>query len=454
MNHEELWGQVLNEIELNTSKASFATWFQNTELRNIDDGRAIISVPNAFAKEWLEKKYHKPIMEALRERTTSVRAVDFCITSSKPVPLSKTSGSRRQNERRDDQLEFKEFSVDRETNLNPKYTFESFIIGSFNELAHAAALAITQNLGKVYNPFFVYGGVGLGKTHLLQSIGNEVRKNVPGSRVLYLTSEKFMNELISLIQNREPLQSFKEKYRNVDLLIIDDIQFIAGKAKTEEEFFHTFNVLYENGKQVVFSSDKPPAAIPKLEERLRSRFEAGLTVDIGPPEYESRLAILKAKALNKPFSPNEEVLEHIASLVQRNIRELEGALNILSAKGKMRSAPITLEEAKLTLEQLSIQAQKIVTTSQIIKMVADFYSLDESDLIARSRKREVVYPRQIAMYLLREDFHGSYPYIGQKLGGRDHTTALHAHEKIHNELKTNVKLVEEIRLIREKLYKE
>lgn len=453
MNHEELWAQVLGEIELNTSKASFATWFQNTELRNVEDGRALISVPNAFAKEWLEKKYQKPIVEALRSRTNAVRAVDFCIHSAKVATISRSS-SRKMDDGRDDQLEFKEFSVDRETNLNPKYTFESFIIGSFNELAHAAALSITQNLGKLYNPFFVYGGVGLGKTHLLQAIGNQVRKDHPELRVLYLTSEKFMNELISLIQNREPLHSFKEKYRNVDLLIIDDIQFIAGKTKTEEEFFHTFNALYESGKQVVFSSDKPPVAIPKLEERLRSRFEAGLTVDISQPEYEARLAILKAKAVGKPFAPNMDVLEHIASLVQRNIRELEGALNILMAKGKMRQSPLSLDEAKTTLEQLSIQTQKIVTTSQIIKIVAEFYSLEETDLVARSRKREVVYPRQIAMYLLREDFHGSYPYIGQKLGGRDHTTALHAHEKIQKELKSNGKLVEELRLIREKLYKE
>lgn len=452
INHQELWQKVLSQMELETSKANFATWFQNTTLQGIQDGTALIAVPNAFAKEWLEKKYHKSIVKALRDQTDAVRSVNYAISSLiQHQRLQKRLDQPL--EERHEQLEFKEFSVDRETNLNPKYTFDSFIVGSFNELAHAAAESITKSLGTLYNPFFVYGGVGLGKTHLLQAIGNEVKRTHPNYRILYLTSEKFMNELITLIQNREPLGAFKEKYRAVDLLIIDDIQFIAGKNKTEEEFFHTFNALYESGKQIVFSSDKPPQIIPNLEARLRSRFEAGLIVDIGQPEYESRLAILKAKALEKHYVPPDEVLEYIASLIQQNIRELEGALNILIAKTRIRSQPLTVDEAKQTLEQLNLQAQRIVTTSQILKTVAEFYGIEEKDLYARSRKREVVKPRQIAMYLLREDFHGSYPYIGQKLGGRDHTTALHAHDKVTTDLKKNGKLVEEIRLIREKLYK-
>ena len=262
-----------------------------------------------------------------------------------------------------------------------------------------------------------------------------------------------MNELISLIQNREPLNSFKEKYRNVDLLIIDDVQFIAGKAKTEEEFFHTFNVLYENGKQIVFSSDRPPQAIPNLEERLRSRFEAGLIADIGEPEYEARLAILKSKISGSARPLSDEVLEYIASVIQKNIRELEGALNLLNAKEKVKEAPLTLDEVKNTLNQLSARSQRVVSTQQILKVVSVFYNIDERDLLARSRKREIVKPRQVAMYLIREDFNGSYPYIGQKLGGRDHTTALHGYDKISKALKKDAKLVEELRLIREKLYK-
>ena len=452
MNHKDLWKQVLNQIELDTSKANFATWFQNTNLESIDDGRAVVSVPNAFAKEWLEKKYHKSIVRALRGQANSIRSVGYLISSQKDFEKQhvKPNSKAALNE---EQLEFKEFSVDRETNLNPKYTFDTFIVGSFNELAHAAALSITKNLGALYNPYFIYGGVGLGKTHLLQAIGNEVKKRNPILKILYLTSEKFMNELISLIQNREPLNSFKEKYRNVDLLIIDDVQFIAGKAKTEEEFFHTFNVLYENGKQIVFSSDRPPQAIPNLEERIRSRFEAGLIADIGEPEYEARLAILKSKISGSARPLSDEVLEYIASVIQKNIRELEGALNLLNAKEKVKEAPLTLDEVKNTLNQLSARSQRVVSTQQILKVVSVFYNIDERDLLARSRKREIVKPRQVAMYLIREDFNGSYPYIGQKLGGRDHTTALHGYDKISKALKKDAKLVEELRLIREKLYK-
>src|SRR3989344_288640 len=396
MNHKDLWKQVLNQIELDTSKANFATWFQNTNLESIDDGRAVVSVPNAFAKEWLEKKYHKSIVRALRGQANSIRSVGYLISSQKDFEKQhvKPNSKAALNE---EQLEFKEFSVDRETNLNPKYTFDTFIVGSFNELAHAAALSKKRN---------------------------------PILKILYLTSEKFMNELISLIQNREPLNSFKEKYRNVDLLIIDDVQFIAGKAKTEEEFFHTFNVLYENGKQIVFSSDRPPQAIPNLEERLRSRFEAGLIADIGEPEYEARLAILKSKISGSARPLSDEVLEYIASVIQKNIRELEGALNLLNAKEKVKEAPLTLDEVKNTLNQLSARSQRVVSTQQILKVVSVFYNIDERDLLARSRKREIVKPRQVAMYLIREDFNGSYPYIGQKLGGRDHTTALHGYDKI------------------------
>lgn len=453
MTHEELWQRVLEQIEKETTRASFATWFQHTNLDRIEDGYAVVSVPNAFTKDWLEKKYQKSISKVLRDHEQTVRGVAFSISSTK-------SASQRQQKKasdapsiNEDQLDFKEFAVDRETNLNPKYTFDSFVVGSFNELAHAAARSITENPGKLYNPFFIYGGVGLGKTHLLQSIGNELRRKHPGFKVLYTTSERFMNELITLIQNHEPLHSFKDKYRNVDLLIIDDIQFIAGKTKTEEEFFHTFNALYENGKQIILSSDKPPQTIQNLEERLCSRFQMGMVADIGQPEYEARLAILKNKLTEKQYTLPDNVLEFIASLIQRNIRELEGALNILIAKARIKNGVLSLEEVKQTLEQLSLRSQRVVTTSQIIKCVGDFYGVEEKDLMDRSRKREVVKPRQVAMYLLREDFHGSYPFIGQKLGGRDHTTALHAYEKLSKELKKDAKLVEELRMIRERLYK-
>lgn len=452
MNHEELWRSALGELEFEVSRANFATWFKDTTIRGVEDGVAVVVVPNAFAKEWLEKKFHKQIVKSLRANAPEIRNAMYMVQPQSDAIIQNTKKRGSPPETNEEQLDFKEFSVDRETNLNPKYTFETFIIGSFNEFAHAAAISLAKNIGTLYNPFFVYGGVGLGKTHLLHAIGNQVKKDHPDYKVLYLTSERFVSELISVLQNREPLNAFKDKYRNVDVLIIDDIQFIAGKIKSEEEFFHTFNSLYERGKQIVFSSDKPPAAIQNLEERLRSRFEAGLTADISEPEYEARLAILKSKVEGREFSPLTEVLEYTASRIQKNIRELEGALNIILAKSKLKGRPLTFDEAKSSLDQITMRLKRVVTTSQIIKAVSEFYDLGESGLFERSRRREIVRPRQIAMYLLREDFHGSYPFIGQKLGGRDHTTALHAYAKVSRELKQNLKLVEELKLIRVKIY--
>ncbi|MFC1595269.1 chromosomal replication initiator protein DnaA, partial [Patescibacteria group bacterium] len=432
MNIEEIWQKALAELELEVSRATFATWFQNTSLNNVDDGMAIVFVPNAFAKEWLQKKYHKCIVRALRNHCDLVKSVDYRVVSPESIGIIQPQSKRpKQKEPKEEQLEFKDFSSDPQTNLNPKYTFDNFIVGSFNELAHAAALSVTKNLGRLYNPFFIYGGVGLGKTHLLQAIGHEAKKENPQLKVLYITSEKFANELISLIQNREPLQLFKEKYRNVDLLIIDDVQFIAGKSKTEEELFHTYNTLYyEQGKQIIFSADRPPQAILNLEQRLKSRFESGLIADIAEPEYEARLAILKSKSEEREYMPNDEILEYVASIIQKNIRELEGALNILIAKARLKSKPISIEEAKDAIEQLISRSKKIVSMQQIIQTVSSFYDLDKKELFERSRRREIVYPRQIAMFLLREDFHASFPNIGQKFGGRDHTTAIHAYEKI------------------------
>ncbi|KKU53217.1 MAG: hypothetical protein A3G60_00245 [Candidatus Ryanbacteria bacterium RIFCSPLOWO2_12_FULL_47_9c] len=452
MNHDDLWQSVLGEIEFEISRANFATWFKHTAIQNVEGGIAVIAVPNAFAKEWLEKKFHKQIIKCLRANAPDIRNATYAVTAGEQTQIAQVKKGVDRVEQTDEQLEFKEFSIDRDTNLNPKYTLENFIIGSFNEFAHAAAVSITKNLGMLYNPFFVYGGVGLGKTHLLHAIGNQIKKDHPEYKVLYITSERYVNELISIIQNREPLYAFKEKYRNVDVLIIDDVQFLAGKAKSEEEFFHTFNSLYERGKQFVFSSDKPPQAIPSFNERLRSRLEAGLTADISEPEYEARLAILKLKGAQKEYSFSEEVAEYIASTIQRNIRELEGAINLVIAKSKLKGRPLVLDEVKVAIEQITSSSKKIVTINQIIKTVSEFYDLGEAGLFERSRRREVVKPRQIAMYLLREDYHGSYPFIGQKLGGRDHTTALHAYDKISRELKQDPKLVEEMKQIRTKLY--
>ena len=451
MTNDELWQSVLNELEVGVSKANFVTWFQNTSIAEHQAGNVVICVPNAFVKEWLEYKYHKLILKSLRNLSPETRNVDYVISSQLEPLLQKHKLQRGMEPRAsEEQMEFRELLVDKETNLNPRYTFDSFVVGSFNELAHAAAVAVSRNLGHVYNPLFIYGGVGLGKTHLLQAVGNYTKKANPKLNIRYMSAERFTSELVSSMQANEA-SAFREKYRSYDLLIIDDIQFIAGKTKTQEEFFHTFNALYESGRQIIFSSDKPPQSIQNLEERLKSRFEGGMVADISQPEYESRLAILKNKVIGKEQHITGEILEFIASNVQKNIRELEGALNAVIAKSKLSGRILAIPEIKEIMAK-NTQPKRIVTANQIIKTVADFYSINEKILYEKTRKKEIVKPRQIAMYLLREDFNGSYPYIGQRFGGRDHTTAIHSFEKISQDLKKNAQLTEELKIIREKLY--
>ena len=350
-----------------------------------------------------------------------------------------------------DQLEFSEFKIDKETNLNPRYTFENFIVGSFNELPHAAAIAVTKEPGLVYNPLFVYGGVGLGKTHLLQAAGNEITKKLSSKRVKYIPSEKFTSEVVLSIRNHN-VEAFKEKYRQVDVLIIDDIQFLAGKEKTQEEFFHIFNSLYEKNKQVILSSDRPPKAIPSLEERLRSRFEGGMIADISLPDLETRIAILKTKAQERQVKFSEEIFTYLANNIQRNIRELEGALNRLIAFQKLNKQTPGLEITKSLLKNLIQSPKKIASPKKIIQAVVEFYDLKEKDIMSSSRKREIVQPRQIVVYLLREELKNSFPFIGRKIGGKDHTTAIHSYEKIKKDLNSNENLREELNLIRQRIF--
>jgi chromosomal replication initiator protein len=349
-----------------------------------------------------------------------------------------------------DQLDFQEFKINKETNLNPRYTFDSFIVGPFNELPHAAATAVAKNPGSVYNPLFIYGGVGLGKTHLLQAIGNEIIKNFAKKKVKYISSEKFTSEVVSSIRNHE-MESFKIKYRNSDVLIIDDVQFLAGKEKTQEEFFHIFNVLYENNKQIIISSDRPPKAIQSLAERLRSRFEGGMIADISLPDLETRIAILKTKAQEKKIDFPEEIYQYIASIVQKNIRELEGALNRLLAHQRINNQPPDLETTKNLLKNLISGPCQMVTPKKIIQVVAEFYDLKEKDILAPSRKKEIVRPRQIAMFLLREELKCSFPFIGRRFSGKDHTTAIYSCRKISQEFLKNKKTEEEIQLIKERV---
>lgn len=447
MTPEELWQAVLAQIQLNISQANFATWFKDTQITSLKNGEALISVPNSFVKEWLEQKYGKIILKILHSLDEGIKELKFQVGKSnlkvlKRVPSIVTESG---------QLEFQELEIDQETNLNPKYTFENFVVGSFNELAQAAAWSVAKNPGQVYNPLFIYGGVGLGKTHLLQAIGNEVIKNFSQKKVNYIPSEKFTSEVVAAIKNKE-MEHFKLRYQAIDVLIIDDIQFLAGKEKTQEEFFHIFNSLYEKNKQIVLSSDRPPKAIPALTERLRSRFEGGMIADIGYPDLETRIAILKMKAAEKHVEFSDEIYNYIASHIQRNIRELEGALNRLVAHQRLNKQTPDLETTKFLLKNLLTSPSKVVNVKKIIQAVAEFYDLKEKDLLSSSRKKEIVKPRQVAMFLLREETKSSFPFIGRKFGGKDHTTAIHAYQKISEEIKKSETLFEEINLIRQRIY--
>lgn len=452
---DELWHAALTKIELTLSRPSFLTWFQETGIMNVDRGVATVFVPNAFAREWLQNKYHKAILHAIREISSDIKDVSYIIAKPEGRTLLKDTSPKKKAQDApvfgDDTLSINELSANPETSLNPRYVLDTFVVGSFNELAHAAAQSIIKNLGTSYNPFFVYGGVGLGKTHLIQAIGNEVLKANPSLKVRYVPSEKYMGEIVEALKNQE-FNKLKEKYRTIDLLIMDDIQFIARTEKMQEEFFHTFNALYEKNKQIVISSDRPPQAISTLEDRLRSRFEGGLIADIGLPDFETRLIILKTKMEQKKISIPEEILVYIAEHIKNNIRELEGALNRIVMASKLSNAPLDIEMAKHTISDHISAPKKFFSAKKIIKAVTAFYDIDEKDLITRSRKKDYVKPRQIAMYLMRHELGSSYPSIGERFGGRDHTTAIHSCEKIEHNLKTIPELEEEIQAVRDRIF--
>jgi len=452
MNNEEIWQATLAQIQLNISPANFATWFKNTGIVEQNNGKAVISITNSFAKEWIQNKYGKTILKILHDLDSQIKEIDYRVGKGETKIFKKNTAIFPA----EGQLGLQEFQNQKETNINSKYTFNNFVIGPFNELAHAAGWAVSQNPGKVYNPLFIYGRVGLGKTHLLQAIGNEIITNLSLKKVQYIPSERFASELISAIQKsatkRDSVEGFKAKYRNIDVFILDDVQFLAGKEKTQEEFFHIFNHLYENNKQIVLSSDRPPKAISSLAERLRSRFEGGMIADISYPDYETRLAILKTKCQEKKIKFSDDILDYIASNIEKNIRELEGALLRLSAHQNLNQQAIDIETTKSLLQKLVLAPKKLITPKIVIKAVADFYDLKEKDIVSSSRRQEVVKPRQVAMYLLREELKNSYPFIGQKFGGRDHTTAIHAYEKMLKEIKKNSGTAEEIGLIKQQVF--
>ncbi len=453
MEKEELWQSVLSEIELQISRPNFLTWLKNSRLIESSDGLALIALPNHFAKEWVEAKYQKLILGAIRNFSDSVKKVEFVVEGSLMKIPKPRAASPRAGLLEDKQLVFQELKLDPETNLNPRYSFSSFVVGPSNELAYSAASAITRAVGTKYNPFFVYGGVGLGKTHLIQAIGNEIKSSYKdGVKVKYVTSEKFTNDVVWAIRNKR-VEDIKTAYRDVDVLIIDDIQFVAGKEKTEEEFFHTFNALHEASKQIIISSDRPPKAIPILEERLRSRFEGGMIADISYPEYETRVAIIKTKLQERSASLGENVVELIAKKVQRNIREIEGILNKLIFYQSTYGGPIEYGVAEKMIAEITEKPAVNVNPTQIIKAVSAFFEVSPADLTGRARDKEFVEPRQIAMFLLRDVLNMSYPYIGNKIGKRDHTTAMYAWKKINGELSKNPSLSQKITMIKDVLDK-
>ncbi|MBI2446334.1 MAG: chromosomal replication initiator protein DnaA [Parcubacteria group bacterium] len=458
MDLHELWKAALGEIGLQVSKANYKTWLTNTSIVDKKNGIITIAVPNSFTKEWLENKYHKFILRSLHNIESEIKEVTYQI---KPNYIKEELKDKKQFKEDDlsahKQLDFTELNVDTETNLNPRYTFDNFIVGPSNELAHAAASAVVKNLGNKYNPLFIYGGVGLGKTHLIQAIGNAVKKENRNKKIKYVTSERFTSEVITTLRSGSlrpnDIDDFKKRWREIDLLIIDDIQFLSGKEKTQDEFFHTFNALYDAGKQIIISSDRPPKSIQTLEERLRSRFEGGMIADISYPDLETRITILKTKANEKGFDFSYDILEYIASNIKKNIRELEGALNRLIASNlSTNKKDFNLTEVKKALNIIVNTPKKSTTFKNIIKAVAEFYDVSEKELLERSRKKEIVKPRQIIMYLLREELKNSFPFIGLKIGGRDHTTAIHACDKIKKEIESDQNLNDEINMIKEKLY--
>ena len=449
MNEYDLWQVVLTEIEPQISKANFVTWFKNTYISSKKDGVVSVAVPNAFRREWLENKYNKPIMRSLRNTSRDIKEIRYIVENQKPTIITAQNQTVEKRDIEETQLQFEELQVDSVTNLNPKYSFDNFVVGPSNELAHAAAISITKKPGALYNPLFIYGGVGLGKTHLLQAIGNTFAQT--RKKVLYITSERFTSEFITSISN-QTIASFKNKYRNKDVLIIDDIQFIAGKEQTQEEFFHTFNTLHEANKQIILSSDRTPRSIPTLEERLRSRFEGGMLVDIGYPNYEMRVAILKTKIKSKNIFLSEEVISYIANNIQKNVRELEGALNLIIVSSKLNNNETNLEQAKKILSHITSKPNKPINYKKIFKTVSDFYEIEEKSLLSKNRKREIVLPRQIAMFLMRSELKASYPFIGERFGGKDHTTVMYACGKIEKEINANHNLEQEIGLIKQQIY--
>ncbi len=434
---ERIWEDTLSLIKCQLNSPTYKTWFTNTVPVGFEDDTITISAPNDFAREWLESRYAPLICDCLLEVVGEKFQLQFVTQQITPEPSSPAPEKKTE--------QGPATSLLGRSNINSKYSFDSFVIGSSNRFAHAAALAVAEKPSRAYNPLFIYGGVGLGKTHLLQAIGRYVLENHENQTVKYVSSEKFTNDFINSIRDKEKIVGFQKKYRNIDVLLIDDIQFLENKEATQEEFFHTFNTLHEANKQTVISSDRPPKDIATLEARLRTRFESGLIVDIQPPDLETRIAILRKRAAINNIEAPDGVLEMVASKIQSNIRELEGALIRISAFSSLTSSPITATLAEDVLKDVFLSTEdRVVSISQIQTEVCRFYRLSKSDLVSAKRSRPIVVPRQVAMYLARELTDASLPKIGTAFGRRDHTTVLHATNKIERLINENRELYNQI----------
>jgi chromosomal replication initiator protein len=455
LNQDQIWSQVQEELRFQLAKRTYDMWLKNTSVVSADGATFRIGVPSKLAKDWLEDRFSGLIQETLQAVTGSEVDIDFVIAPSghRPAHTLFDDDDHRPENGHDNGVEpAGEVGGIAPSELNARFRFSSFVVGHNSQFAHAAAKAVAEAPGDSYNPLFLYGGVGLGKTHLMHAIGHEVHDRFPRKRVVYLTSEQFTNEVISSIATAR-MGEFRHKYRTVDVLLIDDVQFLAGKDRTKEEFFHTFNALHEINKQIVISSDRPPKEIPTLEDRLRSRFEWGLIADIQPPDFETRLAILHSKLGDGGSLIPEEVLSFIAHKVQRNIRELEGALTRVQAFAAVHQRQVDEDEAaRLLSDIIPAGTRKPINVERIQVLVADYYNVTLDDMKGKRRDKHIVFPRQVAMYLVREETPSSLPAIGKAFGGRDHTTALHSIEKIANELKEDERLRYEVQAIREKLY--
>lgn len=441
MDSKTLWDSILIQMELEVTKANYTAWFKDTFISKIDSGTVYLAVPNTFVREWLQNKFHKVILQNLRNSLEGVRAVEYIIAQ----PNKKKEDYITEIPAPTKELPLNNFFINPEDNLNPRYTFETFVVGPFNELAYAAAQAIMKK-PVAYNPLFFYGNTGLGKTHLMQAIGNNIKQHHKDKRIHYVTSERFTVDYINSVQANK-VHNFKEKYRKYDVLIMDDIQFLSNKEKTQEEMFHLFNHMYDANKQIIFSSDVHPNYLQNLEDRLKSRFMAGMIIDISPLDTESKIAILQTKAKMNNFNLDPEIAYYIASVVHGSIRELEGTLNAVICQAQLKGKDITLAEVRQVTKD-STKPQKNISVKDVVKAVSSFYNIEEESIYNKTRRQEVVKPRQLTMYILREDYNISFPSIGQKLGNRDHTTVMHSCEKIKNELKTNPDLTTELNQIR------